>query len=86
MENNYMCSKCKGYLKVDKHVIFSVATNRNERGLLLLSPTLGDYTVVSHPFFKLKEGEKLSFFCPICHFRLASKKTYQPGQGVVDRS
>lgn len=74
MENNYMCPKCKGYLKVDKHVIFSVTTSKNEQGLLFLSPTLGDYSIISHPSLKLQEGEKLSFYCPICHARLASKK------------
>jgi uncharacterized protein YlaI len=74
MENNYMCPKCKGYLKIDKHVIFSVTTSKNEKGLLLLSPTLGDYTMLCHSSLGLKEGEKLSFYCPICHARLASKK------------
>ena len=74
MENNYMCPKCKGYLNAGQHVVFSVTTAQNKRGILLLSPTLGDYSVICHPSLTLSEGEKISFFCPICHARLASKK------------
>lgn len=69
-----MCPKCKGYLKVDQHVIFSVTTSQNQKGLMLLSPKLGDYSVVCHPSLSLKAGEKINFYCPICHARLASKK------------
>ena len=74
MENNYMCPKCKGFLNIDRYVIFSVTTSRNRKGILLLSPKLGDYSVVCHPSLKLTEGEKISFFCPVCHARLASKR------------
>lgn len=74
MENNYLCPSCKGYLNVDQYVVFSVATSNNHKGILLLSTTLGDYSLVCHPSLKLSEGEKISFFCPICHARLASKK------------
>ncbi len=74
MEKNYMCPKCKGFLNVDKHVIFSVTTQRNQRGIMLLSPELGDYSVVCHPSISAAKGEKIKFFCPICHTRLASKK------------
>lgn len=69
-----MCPKCKGYLNVGQHVIFSVSTAKNKKGLMLLSPELGDYSVVCHPSLTLTEGEKINFHCPICHARLASKK------------
>jgi len=74
MENNYLCPKCKGYLNVGQHVIFSVTIANNKKGLLLLSPELGDYSVVCHPSLTLTEGEKIDFHCPICRARLASKK------------
>ena len=74
MQNNYLCPCCKGYLNVGEHVVFSVITANNQKGILLLSTTLGDYSLISHPSVILAEGEKLSFYCPICHARLASKK------------
>ncbi len=74
MKRNYMCPNCKGYLNVGNHVAFSVTTGDKKQGLVMLSPTLGDYSMVHNPLFSLTDGEKVSFFCPICHARLASRK------------
>ncbi len=74
MKRNYMCPKCKGYLNVGQHVVFSVISKDNKGGIVLLSPELGDYTMVRHPSFNPVAGEKVSFYCPICHHRLASTK------------
>ncbi|MDP2424727.1 MAG: hypothetical protein Q8M23_10325, partial [Bacteroidales bacterium] len=68
------CPSCKGFLNVGNHVVFSAATKENKRGVVLLSATLGDYSIVHHPTFSLPDGEKVSFYCPICHVRLASRK------------
>ncbi|MGB4204445.1 MAG: hypothetical protein WBJ84_02370 [Bacteroidales bacterium] len=74
MSNNYLCPSCKGYLNVGKYVVFSVTTAKNRRGLLLLSAELGDYSVISNPEFIVDEGEKTSFYCPICHASLECKR------------
>ncbi len=74
MSNNYLCSSCKGYINVGKHVVFSVTTTKNRRGLLFLSTELGDYSMVSNPEFTVNEGERTNFYCPICNARLACKR------------
>jgi hypothetical protein len=38
----------------------------------MLHPDVGNYTVTKHPLFDYEEGEKLLFFCPMCHKELAS--------------
>lgn len=40
--------------------------------MLLLSPLLGEYTITKHNSFKLREGEHLEFYCPMCHNSLSS--------------
>ncbi len=51
--------------------IFDRYYKENERGLLLLSPSLGDYEIIHPPGFKYEEGDRLEFFCPVCHKSLA---------------
>jgi hypothetical protein len=52
-------------------VIFVLEQGTN-RGLLLLSPELGDYAVVLAESFPIRTGEICSFRCPICHGDLTS--------------
>ena len=73
MRNNYLCPACKGQLKIDTCIVFRVENDHNEKGLLLLSPNLGNYEVKRHPDFQYNEGEHISFYCPICQTNLASK-------------
>ncbi len=61
MQNNYMCPKCKGYLNVGNSVVLSVASKNNQRGIVLLSSELGDYTTKHHSSLHFAEGEKVSF-------------------------
>ncbi len=72
--NNYLCPDCKGQIKVGDYIILSTETPGKKRGLVLLHPELGNYTVKSHPDFSYKEGEQLRFYCPICHSDLTVKK------------
>ncbi len=70
MKNEYLCPYCRGHLKVGNNIIFSVRTKDNKRGLLLLSPELGNYRCTNHKSLNLIEGEKVETFCPICHSNL----------------
>lgn len=72
MKNDFLCPKCNGYLNVGDYIIFSAKTKRGDLGLILLSPKIGDYTVHKHPFFNFKKGERVQFFCPICHADLVA--------------
>jgi len=70
MSNDYLCPRCRGHLKVGGKLVFSVKGKSPRRGLVMLSPEIGDYEISKHPHFELIEGEKYEIFCPICHRNL----------------
>ena len=70
MKKDYLCPYCKGKLNVNKNIVLSVHTESNNRGLIFISPELGNYKTITHPSFEIKEGEHLDIFCPICHANL----------------
>ena len=71
MSNRFFCPHCKGLLNPGTKVIFVIEREAN-RGLLLLSPELGDYARVLVESFKLEPGVVYDFQCPICHHALTS--------------
>lgn len=70
MKKDYLCPYCKGKLNVNQNIVLSVHTESQKVGLIFLSPELGNYKRTTHPSFKVKEGEHLDIFCPICHANL----------------
>lgn len=70
MMNQYICPYCRGNLRIDNDIIFAVRTHDHQRGLLLVSPTLGNYQYRKHPDLDIKEGDQLETFCPMCHSNL----------------
>lgn len=72
MENSYLCPYCRGQLKVAEHIVFSAKTETGKRGILFLSPQLGDYHCINNDSFQLEEGEHLEILCPICHSNLTA--------------
>lgn len=74
MRENFLCPKCFGHLNVGESVVFSTRSKKDEVGLILLSPQLGNYKVSSHPSFQIEEGDYVEFFCPLCHIQLTSEK------------
>jgi len=72
--NDYLCPKCKGHLNAGGFVIFATKNNRNQRGLVLLSPKVGSYSVKHHEGYKFEDGEVVDFFCPICSKDLRAKE------------
>lgn len=72
MKNEFICPKCDGNLLVGGNVIFTGTTKNGKRGLILLSPFLGVYTKVLHPFFTIEKDEEVNFYCPLCHSNLAA--------------
>ena len=70
--NDFLCPKCKGHLRIGKHLIFKVRNQKKQNALLLLSPQIGNYTSLKHPSFMFSEGEFLDFYCPLCNNPLKS--------------
>jgi hypothetical protein len=75
MSNNFLCPRCRGYLNVGGKLVFSIKGKSPKRGLVFLSPEIGNYEVLTHPHFELIEGDKTEIFCPICHRNLKYTKT-----------
>ncbi len=72
VKNDFICPQCQGHLQPADNIIFTIKTRDGRKGLLLLSPQLGEYTIIKHHSFKLRQGEHLDFFCPLCHESLSS--------------
>jgi len=70
MKNEYLCPYCRGNLKIENDIVFAVRTQAQQRGLLMLSPELGNYRYKKHVDLDLSEGDRLETFCPICHSNL----------------
>lgn len=70
MKNDYICPYCQGKLNIKTNIVLSVRNEAQQRGLIFLSPKIGNYESATHPSFTIKEGEQLEIFCPICHANL----------------
>jgi len=70
MNKRYLCPHCRSDLKVGDHIVFSAETEKGKKGVLMLSPDLGDYTILQDDHFSYKDGEHIDFFCPVCHGNL----------------
>jgi len=81
----YRCPHCKAILNPDTKVILRVSRNRKV-ALILLSPQVGNYTVILPENFPLKEGEKATFHCPVCMEELTSPVNAQFNQLLRDRN
>jgi uncharacterized protein YbaR (Trm112 family) len=77
MGNDYLCPWCRGHLRVNDNIIFSAETKVENGGLILINPTLGDYTIKKHQTFKFEQGEHVNFYCPICHAKLGENEKIQ---------
>ncbi|EKD50188.1 MAG: hypothetical protein ACD_62C00620G0009 [uncultured bacterium] len=72
MGNKYLCPKCRGRLDVHEYVAFTAQAKDGDRGLLLLSPHLGNYDVWHNDNFRYQQGDLVKYFCPICHKNLTA--------------
>ena len=73
-DNDYICPNCKGHLNVGDYLVFATRTHRKHKGLIMLSPKVGEYTYLHHEKFQLEKGEMVDFECPICQADLTSTK------------
>lgn len=74
MELLYLCPHCKGAINAKRNIILSVRSADKQIGLALLHEEIGNYTVALSPTLKIKTGEIVDFFCPICHAELNTSK------------
>jgi hypothetical protein len=72
--NDFICPHCKGHLNVGNYLVFATKTERKHKGLIMMSPVVGDYEYLHHNNFVLNAGEKVDFECPICQSDLTSNQ------------
>ena len=72
---SYMCPKCKTNLNPNIRVIL-IAKRGDKRGLMLLSPRLGDYDFKCDRELNglIRAGDAVEFLCPVCHESLTSSE------------
>ncbi|MDB4533271.1 hypothetical protein N9242_00245 [Vicingaceae bacterium] len=73
-DNDYICPDCKGHLNVGNYLVFATQTERRHKGLIMMSPVVGNYEYKHHNKFVLNDGEKVDFECPICQTDLTSSQ------------
>ena len=71
MKRVYECPHCSATLNPNVKIVLQVV-KRRKRGLILMSPRPGDYTVYPAGDLDLQEGDRLTFRCPVCHADLRS--------------
>lgn len=76
MNNKYLCPTCRGQLEVEEHIVLTGKAIDGKRGLIFLSPYLGDYKVVKHPNFTYQMGDVMELFCPICNDNLTNSSPH----------
>jgi hypothetical protein len=71
MKRLYTCPHCEGVLNPNVKIILAAASGAT-RGLLLLSPTPGNYDMIVSRGLSLDEGALVDLRCPICQASLHS--------------
>ena len=71
MGRSYYCPHCRKLLNPGTKVIFLVE-NGPDVELVLLSPKLGDYSVIASRSMTLLDGAIYTFRCPLCRADLTS--------------
>ena len=71
MSRHYSCPHCNKVFNPGTKVVL-IIEHDGDRELILLSPELGDYTVVYPLTFEPELGRKYAFLCPVCHTDLTS--------------
>ncbi|WP_286019144.1 hypothetical protein, partial [Candidatus Venteria ishoeyi] len=83
MKNKYLCPHCKGHLEVEENIVITARIKSGKKGLIFLSPCLGNYTVVKHPNFSYEKGEEVEMFCPICTHNLHEESYNQSFARII---
>jgi hypothetical protein len=84
MANDYYCPHCRASLNPGAHVVMRIGHQR-QRGLVLLSPQVGNYRRVLPEGFTLQTGELANFGCPVCGDDLTSPVNRKLGEVLLKR-
>ncbi len=71
MSNKFFCPACMAHLNPGTKIVMRISKGR-KKGLILLSPQVGNYTSILPEGFGISRGEKVHFECPVCGADLTS--------------
>ncbi len=77
---HYLCPHCRAHLRPNKKIILGAKAPDGNKGLILLSPELGEYSVLKHGTLDIKEGDIMEIFCPVC----SSSLDYSKGKKLAN--
>lgn len=72
-DNEFSCPECNGHLNIGGQIVFATQTKRKHKGLIMMSPKVGEYNYAHHEKFMLEKGELVDFECPMCQSDLTSE-------------
>ncbi|MCU0723373.1 MAG: hypothetical protein MUC63_07140 [Planctomycetes bacterium] len=84
MPARYRCPHCKAILNPGTKIVLRL-TLGTKAGLVLLSPKVGDYTVILPEDLPMKEGDTATFQCPVCGTGLTSEVDDRFGEVLRER-
>ncbi|NOX45619.1 MAG: hypothetical protein GXO89_01405 [Chlorobi bacterium] len=67
MEATYLCPHCRAAINDVNHIILSVETEKDRKGLVFMAREIGDYSVTHSSTLEIEKGEVADFYCPVCH-------------------
>lgn len=76
MKDIYTCPHCLAAINAKRNIILA-GNKENEssnKGLILLHEELGNYAVALSASLTIETGDKIDFYCPVCHSSLQAKK------------
>ncbi|HAM99373.1 MAG TPA: hypothetical protein DCQ26_12265 [Marinilabiliales bacterium] len=74
MKTKYLCPECRNSINVGEDIVLAAKNEYDQKGIVMLHTTLGNYTSKVSSEFTIAEGDKISFICPLCHHHLGNKK------------
>jgi len=84
MGNRFYCPQCKAHLNPGTKIIMRFGV-RGKTGLILFSPTVGDYASILPEGVEFRDGERVDFFCPVCQAGFASASDARLGEVLLSR-
>ena len=70
MKYEYFCPTCSSPLSINNKIVLTIENGEGNSGIIFLDTELGEYSKIRHSSLKLKEGEQINIFCPVCHKNL----------------
>lgn len=68
------CPYCMAPLNVNGYIVFAAHKNDDDKGVVLLSDVLGDYTAHYGSNLSFEPGDKVHYYCPVCQHSLEYKE------------